>query len=435
METKNVSNVLISTIKGALRNQLLEVQDRAFNGHSLLTVEKNFLESIGKAGSAGISELLLQNDETSKILRKGNQTYYLKYKSTGTYLTLLGTIRLKRGIYQSNDSKTSICPLESKLKFINDYVSFGAVEYISYNIALMTSQDFVKHSNKWTFMNPSQSTIKRVVSYVGEFLEKAKTSAYIQDKVKITKGAVSLAISMDATSVLVRKKGWKQATAGTLSTYDVDGNRLNTTYIGQMPEDKKTKFKKRLEEEVSAICKKQTFSNIVCIADGARDIWIYFKKYYPDAVYILDFFHAADHLSALSELLFKNAEEAKGWFEEYRHVLKNESDGISKVIRAVRYRRSLIPKNEAIESELGYLKNNRHRMNYFEYQKNNFPIGSGVIEAACKNLIGTRLKKSGMSWSIKGGQYILNLRSLILSNRWEAFWNYFMKTHFVEFST
>jgi hypothetical protein len=435
METSNVSNVLISTIKGRLKNQLLEIRENIFNGKSILIVEKKFLESIGQAGSCGISELFLQNDKKSKIIEQDSQKYYLKYYSRGRYLTLLGEISLKRSIYQSNYSKRSICPLENKLKFINDYVSFGAVEYIAYNIALMTPQDFVKHSNKWTFMNPSQSTIKKTVSYVGEFLENSDFYKYIQAKEKIAKEAVTLAISMDSTSVLVRKTGWKHATAGTLSTYDPDGNRLNTTYIGQMPEKNKTTFKNCLAQEVNALRKKQTFSKIVCIADGAKEIWNYFRKQYPDAICILDYFHAVEHLSKLSELLFKNSSEAEVWFKKYRHILKNDPNGAAKVIRAVRYKRSLIPKNKNVERELKYLQNNRGKMNYFEYKKNNLPIGSGVIEAACKNLIGARLKKSGMSWSIKGGQYILDLRALILSNRWEIFWEYFMRSHFPELTT
>lgn len=435
MNTLNVSNALISTIKDALKSELLEIGENIFNGHSMLIAEKKFLKSIGRAGSAGMSELFLQNDEKHKVIEKGGQKYYLKYNSTGKYLTLFGEISLKRNIYQSNYSKRSICPLENKLKFINDYVSFGAVEYIVYNIALMTPQDFVRHSSKWTFMNPSQSTIKRTVSYAGEFLRNCDFYNYIQSREKISKDAVTLAISMDAASVLIRKAGWQQAVAGTLSTYDSNGARLHTTYIGQMPESKKKTFKNRLAQEVNAIRQKGTFSKIVCIADGAREIWNYFKAQYPDAIFILDYFHAAEHLSRLSKLLFKSSSEAEIWFKKYRHILKNDQNGVAKVIRAIRYRRSLVPKNKDVETELKYLQHNRKKMDYFEYKKNNLPIGSGVVEAACKNLIAARLKKSGMSWSTTGGQYILELRALILSNRWEIFWEYFMRSHFPEIDT
>ena len=105
------------------------------------------------------------------------------------------------------------------------------------------------------------------------------------------------------------------------------------------------------------------------------------------------------------------------------------------MIRAVRYRRSKIKENPEIEAELKYLQRNRRKMNYFELKQNNLPIGSGVVEAACKNLIGARLKKSGMRWTINGGQTVLTLRSLILSNRWEHFWAFFINRHFPEFGT
>lgn len=74
-------------------------------------------------------------------------------------------------------------------------------------------------------------------------------------------------------------------------------------------------------------------------------------------------------------------------------------------------------------------------MNYFQLRQNNLPIGSGVVEAACKNLIGARMKKSGMRWTLDGGQTVLTLRSLILSNRWEGFWTYFISRHFPELQT
>jgi len=74
-------------------------------------------------------------------------------------------------------------------------------------------------------------------------------------------------------------------------------------------------------------------------------------------------------------------------------------------------------------------------MNYFELRQNKLPIGSGVVEAACKNLIGARMKRAGMRWTIDGGQTVLTLRALILSNRWEKFWSYFVGQHFPDFQT
>jgi hypothetical protein len=435
METKGVSSAIISAVRAGVMEQLRFIAKHPFDGARIQLVEKQFIETLGKSGASGLSELFSQNDECAKAIIHDDQKHYRKFVTLGRYLTLPGEISLKRGIYQSNKADRSIRPLELKLKFINDYVSFAAAEYICYSLASMTLGEFVKHCKKWTLMKPSEGTVRRVLEYVGDFLETSGFLHMIQSRQTVSKQAVTLAMSMDSTSVLIRKEGWKHATAATVSTYDAEGNRLDTIYIGRMPEKGKVQAKRSLEKEVEAITKKHEFKYIVCIADGARDLWLFFRKKYPDAIHVIDFFHVCEHLSKLSELLFKDSSDAKAWYKKHRTILKEDPDGASKVIRAVRYRRSKTKENSEIEAELKYLQRNRRRMNYFELQQNKLPVGSGVIEAACKNLIGTRMKKSGMRWTIDGGQAVLTLRSLILSNRWEHFWAFFVNRHFPEFET
>jgi hypothetical protein len=284
-------------------------------------------------------------------------------------------------------------------------------------------------------MKPSEGTVKRVLEYVGDFIETSGFLDIVQSKQTVPEQAITLAMSMDSTSVSIRKEGWKQATAATVTTYDAEGNRLDTVYIGRMPEEGKTQAKRLLEKEIEAITKKHNFKHTVCIADGARDLWLFFRKKFPDAIHVVDFFHVCEHLSKLSDLLFRDEAAAKIWYKKQRAILKEEPNGASKVIRAVRYRRSKIKKNPEIEAEIKYLQRNRKRMNYFELRQEKLPIGSGIVEAACKNLIGARLKKSGMRWTIEGGQTVLTLRSLVLSNRWEHFWSFFLSRHFPEIGT
>jgi hypothetical protein len=437
METRGVPSAIISAVRVGVVEQLKALAKYRFDGARVQYVEKQFFETLGKSGASGLSELFAKNDEQAKTITYDGQKHYRKFLSLGKYLTLLGEISLERGIYQSNKANRSICPLEVKLKFINDYVSFAAAEYICYSLASMTLREFVKHCEKWTLMKPSEGTVKRVLEYVGEFLETSGFLDMVQSQQIVPEEAVTLAMSMDSTSVAIRKKGWKQATAATVTTYDADGNRLNTVYIGRMPEDGKIRAKRLLEKEVEAITQKHKFRHIVCIADGARDLWIFFRKKFPDAIHVVDFFHVCEHLSKLSSLLFRDEADATIWYKKQRTILKEDPNGASKVIRAVRYRRSKLKENPEIETELElkYLQRNRRRMNYFELRQKNLPIGSGIVEAACKNLIGARLKKSGMRWTIDGGQTVLTLRSLVLSNRWEHFWSFFLGRHFPEVGT
>jgi hypothetical protein len=398
-------------------------------------VEKRFFETIGQSGAGGLSELFTRNDHPGKVFVHNDQRHYRKYLALGRYLTLLGEISLKRGIYQSNKATRSICPLEVKLRFINDYVSFAAAEYICYSLASMTLGEFVKHCRKWALMKPSEGTVRRVLDYVGRFLESSDFLDTVGSEQSVAKEAMTLAMSMDSTAVNVRQQGWRHATAATVSTYDAQGNRLDTVYIGRMPETGKNKAKRMLEKEIESRVGKQEFKHIVCIADGARDLWRYFRRKYPDAIHVVDFYHVCEHLSKLSAMFFKEPSEAKAWFKKYRSILKEDPKGAAKLLRAARYRRSLMKRTSEVEKEIKYLQHNRTRMNYFELRKNKLPIGSGVVEAACKNLIGARMKKSGMRWTLEGGQTVLTLRSLILSNRWEQFWAYFLRCHFPEFQT
>ena len=435
MRIKNVSTRILSTIQERIAPQISALANYPFDGLSILNVEKQFLQNIGKGGAAGITELFIQNDENKKTIIRYGQKHYFKFNSTGKYLTLLGEVQVKRCIYQSNKDNRSICPLEERLKFINNYVSYAAAEYICYSLASMTIREFVEHCRKWAFIKPSVTTVKKVLDYVGQFIEKNGIPDEIAKNETVSMNAVTLVISIDSTCINIIDEGWKHSTAATVSTYDADGKRLDTVYIGCMPEKGKRKIKSLLEKEVAKKLSHHQFQYVVCIADGAREFWRYFNKKYSSAIHVIDFFRVSEHLAKLSNLLFSDKLFANEWFKKYQSILKNDPCGAAKVIRAVRYRRSLIKKNNEVESELKYLQYNKKRMDYYQLIQKHLPIGSGVIEAACKNLIGARLKKSGMRWTYQGGQTVLTLRSLVLSKRWDAFWNFFLKTHFPKIVT
>jgi hypothetical protein len=92
------------------------------------------------------------------------------------------------------------------------------------------------------------------------------------------------------------------------------------------------------------------------------------------------------------------------------------------VIRALVYLKGKHPRRRRIAQVLGYFRRHRHRMRYAELRGRHLPIGSGVIEAACKTLASQRLKRSGMRWCHAGGQAILTLRALVQSERFEQGW-------------
>ena len=85
--------------------------------------------------------------------------------------------------------------------------------------------------------------------------------------------------------------------------------------LGRMPEKGKTQAKRLLEKEVEALVAKHEFKHIVCIADGARELWQYFRRKYPNATHVVDFFHVCEHLSNLSQLFFQDPSDATVWYK------------------------------------------------------------------------------------------------------------------------
>ena len=105
-------------------------------------------------------------------------------------------------------------------------------------------------------------------------------------------------------------------------------------------------------------------------------------------------------------------------------MLKEADNGADQVIRVLKYQRGRARgrKRERLDDELTYFRNQRPRMHYADYLRRGLPIASGVIEATCKTLVTQRMKRSGMAWTVCGGQAILTLRSLIQSDRWSSAW-------------
>jgi hypothetical protein len=154
------------------------------------------------------------------------------------------------------------------------------------------------------------------------------------------------------------------------------------------------------------------------LGDGAPCNWNIASAHFSDAIMILDFYHASEHLSELSKILYsqdnpKHKELGKRWLSERLHALKH--GGPKSLIRALKCRRCKTEKQqEAVRKELNYFKTNQARMDYPAHIKAGRMIGSGPIEAACKST-GCRLKGTGMRWSVEGADAVLAVRTTILN--------------------
>lgn len=162
-------------------------------------------------------------------------------------------------------------------------------------------------------------------------------------------------------------------------------------------------------------------AQVVFLSDGAAWAEEIGDHCFTGCTSILDFYHACERIHELANAL--DASRAKERIARWKRLLLR--DRVATVIEQGRAMQKLGTEAEAAdiaEENLAFLERHQHRMRYGTYRKNGWFIGSGVIEAGCKTLVGKRLKQSGMFWSESGATGVLNFRSLLLSGRFDAFW-------------
>jgi hypothetical protein len=165
----------------------------------------------------------------------------------------------------------------------------------------------------------------------------------------------------------------------------------------------------------------------VALSDGGNGLEDFLRKNFnrPDLAVVLDFWHPASRLEELAKLWHEGDEEAaRARALEWCGKLKRE--GGEKLLAHLR---SLPPPRRKAAKEkrgemLGYLENQKHRMDYPSYVRKGWQIGSGPVESACKTVVGQRLKLAGMRWGEEGTDHVCHLRALLRSDQgqWEAFW-------------
>lgn len=165
----------------------------------------------------------------------------------------------------------------------------------------------------------------------------------------------------------------------------------------------------------------------IALTDGGAGLEEFMRINFPQAICILDFFHAAEHVNDLAKAWHPQDEEAaRALGQQWCHTLKHAGgQALVTVLRELDLRKRSPAVREVHRQVLQYVENNVHRMDYPRYRARGWLIGSGHVEAACKTVVGQRLKGSGMRWSAAGADAVCHLRALFKSDpgQWEAFWH------------
>jgi hypothetical protein len=264
----------------------------------------------------------------------------------------------------------------------------------------------------------STSCIQKNAEAIGEDISKKELNYIPSD---FTEDCDRVYISIDGTGVPTVEGQCREAK--TIVIEKIKDNKIKKWYGSKI--SKIDDFKNYIESVSLGLCINKC-ETIVILGDGAG--WIDGIKYdlFPRSVRIIDFFHAAEYIHKGCEIIYGKESVLVKEKSEYLVEMLREGE-VLEVINELKKRSKHLKSKKEIEKVINYFSNHNEDMDYENYEiKNGFKIGSGVVEGACKYVVGVRFKRNGMRWTVKDANFILSLRSLILNNRLE----YYFKTRF-----
>lgn len=389
---------------------------------SMLDKEMAIRAAVNEAGSLVTAEALKSFDADGAAITVEGRKYTSKGACNEFYECPYGRIAIERHIYQNSNGGKTFCPLESDARTIfNSTPAYAKMLSGKYgrNAAKGAAEDLLDSTGRIA----CPVYIKKIGDFIGAVAE-AEHEQWEYELPKLDDDVESVAVGLDGTCMLLCESGWREAMTGTISLYNRNGERMYTIYTGAFPEYGKATFLARFSSELDRIKAAYPDCVFIGIADGAPDNWKFLNERTDRQV--LDFYHAGEYVKlAAATIHSRSKSTADEWSENALHKLKHKHGAAKRLLKDMRRELKNVPvrKREPLLRAITYFENHYRKMNYARQTRENRPIGSGVTEAACKELIKQRLCNSGMRWKKTGASAVIAVRSLIMTKgRWAQFW-------------
>lgn len=446
-----------------------EIRGMRADKMDLLRVEEGIVARLKVMGAEMMAEAMKKADTDAAAIVVDGERCGSRRTSRGTYQTIFGAIELERSVYQQGGRGRLRIPMDLRLGIIEGAYTPKLARVLTHGIAVMTEEDAAGFAEEVGLATVSSSTFHRVPRAIAARYEvhRAVIEAAIREQDVIPEATVTVQAGIDG--VMVPQDGehakprgrktdtpepprhgvvdsgpaehdgmlgcaWHEASVATLGFFDEKGVRLKTIYVARMPEPNKTTTAASLEQELLAVLRERPEVNVVFASDGAAAQWEALdsiKSRLPTnfsghTMSLVDAFHVAEYVQeGANAIEGTDSPDARVLAATWRETLKEHDDGAERVLRSMRARLAAVEssgRRDELTTAINYIANQNEagRMNYAEARKHNYPIGTGITEAAAKTIAGTRMKRAGSRFSQHGGQTVMTFRAAVLSGRFEA---------------
>lgn len=388
----------------------------------------------GETDATGVEEIVARierevlREVTEEMLReqsrrrKGNQSACpcggsARYRKDSALevVTLFGRVQVERPYFYCERCGEGHCPSDARWGLGPGHTTPGVQDLIT-AVAAFEAYQYVPHllARVRSQVQLGVKTIELIAQRLGHALAADPPPGY-------ARAERPLAVAADGV-IMPLRGGGKEARCGVIYEPEWNAARTPTACAGLRKEylatlESRDTLMARLCARAAAR-RPRPDAAIAALGDGAAWIWDGFAKYLPGRVEILDFYHVSERLAVIAKAMFGGGaageRQAKQWREAQEEEL--QAWGPRKLLEALDAWAPVTTAGEKVrEDQRRYFGHHRHRLNYPEYLRQGFPIGSGAVEGACKHVVSDRFRGAGMRWKSKTAEPLLHARAALLA--------------------
>ena len=309
-----------------------------------------------------VAEEMARADIDAEAVKVDGVVYRRVLRHEEEYFTAAGPVRVMRSLYKDHTDEASraIVPLELRIGVVDGLWTPLAAQQAAWVVSQMVPRLGEELFGRIGNMTPSKATLDRLPKALNERWEPDRRhfEEALREGDIVPRETVSVAVSLDGVLVPMKDgagpqkrakmaeegrvaqgpAGYREVGCGTLSFCNAEGEMISAIRIGRMPESNKATLKRTLLADLTAVLEQRPDLRVVGLADTSRDNWTFLSNDLPEGPRLVDFYHAAEHLSdALAAAYGDGTTEMRRRFADLRFVLREDTNGVANVIRSLAY--------------------------------------------------------------------------------------------------
>ena len=422
----NFSTQTLEAIQSLLTQEFnQQLENGAIPPQEIEQALRNGLQEIGQASLGEMLSLLDEHTYHCQEICACQQTGKRVSRREAQLLSVFGWVKYKRSYYHCRGCGRRWSPLDER-----HYLRPGRATPLMTGLlglagVTVSFAEARQQIQRYLQVEVSANTIRQETQGLGErqaereqaWIERSQDIVYLQQRERAPQRPTRLYGSIDGAFVPIDKE-WKEAKM--VSWYQVgprygrrEGHAADIRYYTSLEEA--ASFGDLVWGSAVQHRADQA-QELVFVCDGAAWIWKLVDHYFPQALQIVDWYHACQYLYPVAESLFTAPDQQITWISAMQELLwAGEVEAVIQTCRAV-----LGQVGSPAHKLITYFANNAHRMRYADFRHQNYFIGSGTVESGCKQIIAMRLKRSGATWSHSGAAATAKARAAWLSGAWDT---------------